>query len=201
MNEAQIKQLFPFLTSEIITSSQIIAFEKDAVVNDDEACFNGLYFVLEGEVRVFKMNDEGKVVTLYHVREGETCLSHASQLINSLSFPVHAVAKTKTKALMVPKAVVEQRLINDIHFVQFMVRLMMNKLDQVVDYYEAMSFAPVKTRLIRFIKERTTKSNILYVTHQQIADEIGTSREVISRHLKQLEQESMITLKRGKIIV
>ena len=180
------------------------SFAANTLLNEfHSALCEYLCIIVSGEIRAFKVNEDGQSITLYDIRENDLCLKNLNCVLNNTTYDALAKTKTKSEVLMIPKAIVLDVLMEDCAFQRFINTVLLNKMDTLVDHYEAISFAPVKKRLTLYLKKAShhfTVKNV-YVTHQAIAEEINATREVISRELKQLEQSGMVTLKRGKIIL
>lgn len=156
-------------------------------------------FVLEGEIRVFKTSGSGREITLYEIMPGETCILNASCIFSAQGYPADAVTLTDVRMLLL-SAEVFQDLINTFpSFRSFVFSLLSDRLITVFQLIEEVVFGNLEERLIDYLIEKS-EDNELQATHQVIANDLGTSREVISRLLKDLERKGKLVLGRNRII-
>jgi CRP/FNR family transcriptional regulator len=157
--------------------------------------------VTEGCVTVFARSDDGKEVVLYRVRPGELCILTTACVIGHAPYPADAVTDARTKARIIPVAEFERFLDQSDEFRQFVFAGMGQRLAQVTKRFEHMVLDSVERRLATFLLNRSSANAVIAMTHEKLALEIGTAREVISRHLKSLEKENIVKLSRGEIEV
>ena len=155
--------------------------------------------VTEGCVTVFARSDDGKEVVLYRVRPGELCILTTACVIGHTAYPADAVTDAPTKARIIPVVEFEKLLDQSDEFRQFVFTGMGQRLAQVTKRFEHMVLDSVDRRLATFLLNRSATGPVVVMTHEKLALEIGTAREVISRHLKAMENENIIKLSRGEI--
>lgn len=162
------------------------------------ACEN-FYFVLRGTVRVDLLNADGKSVLLYRIAPNETCILTTSCLIADETYCAEAVTESEVDVIAVPRADFQNLLENSqpfrtLVFQSFSARLaaMMGKIDEV-------SFASLDQRLARRLLDLNDGDDPLDITHDQLAKDLGTAREVISRKLLDWEKQSIIVRGRGSL--
>ena len=168
-----------------------IAFRKG------DACKNFI-LVLEGCVRVQLSSEGGREVTLYRVRPGDTCALTTSCLVGKEDYPAEAVIEEDITALMIPDSEFRQALLDSEVFRLFVFRGFSGRLCAIVSRMESVTLKTIDERLVtQLLKgESDLLSN---VTHQVLATEIGTAREVVSRKLRSFESNGQIRLSRGRI--
>ncbi len=168
-----------------------IAFRKG------DACRNFI-LVLDGCVRVQLSSEGGREVTLYRVRPGDTCALTTSCLVGKEDYPAEAVIEEDLTALMIPDGEFRQALLDSEVFRLFVFRGFSGRLCTIVSRMEAVTLKTIDERLVtQLLKgESDLLSN---VTHQVLATEIGTAREVVSRKLRSFESSGLIRLSRGRI--
>ena len=168
-----------------------IAFRKG------DACKNFI-LVLEGCVRVQLSSEGGREVTLYRVRPGDTCALTTSCLVGKEDYPAEAVIEEDITALMIPDSEFRQALLDSEVFRLFVFRGFSGRLCAIVSRMESVTLKTIDERLVtQLLKgESDLLSN---VTHQVLATEIGTAREVVSRKLRSFESNGLIRLSRGRI--
>lgn len=167
-----------------------------------QACTH-LALIFSGTARVYQLAETGREITLYRVGAGECCILTASCIMSHRDFPAIAVCETATEALLIPAAQVEDWMGRFPAWRKFVWTLMADRLSSVLCLLEEVTFRRVDQRLIRYLLDNTREHNspILSMTHQAIADDLGTSREVVSRILKDLEQRQLVALSRGQVVI
>jgi len=162
-----------------------------------------LAFVLEGTARVYKVGETGREITLYRVEPGECCILTLSCILTDQPFPAFAVAETELEALVVPAAVVRQWSDRSSLWRHYSWQLVARRLGDVISLVEEITFRRMDERLERYLARAAAfpPGKRVKITHQQIATELGTSREVVSRLLKELEQQGQVRLGRGWLTV
>ncbi len=189
-------ELLAFLHKQ--DSVQRVTVPADVMVcQSGDACEN-LVIVLEGQVKVYRPAVNGKSITLYTVNENESCILTASCILNQTPFPAFAVTTSEVKALSVPPENVIAWLEHEPMWQKYMFSLLSQRMVNLIELVDAIAFEPLDVRLKAWLKNRSDQKNI-QITHQQIAEELASSREVISRLLKKFEKEGLIELGRGTI--
>lgn len=175
-----------------IPKNQFIAMEG-------EDC-SFLPIISKGRIRIYTVSSNGNEMTLYRIGKGESCVLTISCLLTDKKFPALAFTEEDTEVLLVQSNVLKNWINKYSEWRNFTFDYMSNIIFKVLELLEDSKFNRTEIRLIEFILDKTSnESDVLKFTHQQIASEIGTSREVISRILKELESEDYIQLSRGSI--
>ena len=181
--------------------TQAVEVEMDAgkcVFTQGQSAEN-FVVVVEGCVTVFARSDDGKEVVLYRVKPGELCILTTACVIGRTPYPADAVTDTLTKARIIPIAEFERFLDQSDEFRQFVFAGMGQRLAQVTKRFEHMVLDSIDRRLATFLLNQSATDPVIVMTHEKLASEIGTAREVISRHLKTMENENLVKLSRGEI--
>ncbi|WP_376692365.1 Crp/Fnr family transcriptional regulator [Wenzhouxiangella sp. EGI_FJ10409] len=169
-----------------------------AVFHPGMACSHYL-IVSAGCVRVFVSTASGREATLYRVEPGQTCVLTTSCLLSGDAYPAHAVTETNVEVQVVPATAFEELLDDSPAFRRFVFESLGRRLTTVIQRFEAHTDRAVLPRLARCLLEAGHGSDVVRLTHQQLATELGTAREVVSRHLKHLEDKGHLRLQRGVI--
>jgi CRP/FNR family transcriptional regulator len=166
------------------------------VCHEGHACSH-LALILDGTARVYKLGENGREITLYRVGPGESCILTASCILSSLPFPAFAVCESRVRAAVIPAAKVQQWLAHWPAWRDYVFGLVARRLTNVISVVEEVAFK----RMDRRIADHLLASNksILHTTHQEIASDLGTSREVVSRILKDLENMNLVEVHRGTV--
>lgn len=169
-----------------------------SVFRAGDACRNFL-FVLDGSVRVEKLGENGREIVLYRVGSGETCLLTTSCLIARERYPAEGVTETEVRAVALPDELFNEALALSPEFRGFVFASFGARLAELMALVEAITFGRGDARLARRLLESGTPSGEVVATHQELAAELGTAREVVSRFLKEFERRGYVRLARGHI--
>lgn len=158
-----------------------------------------LPIILSGRARVFKISENGKEITLYRIEEGESCVLTASCIMSNLSFPAIAITEQPTDALIIPASSVTRWFEDYPAWRQFIFKMVSLRLSSILTVIEEVAFQRMDSRLANYLLNTAGEGDSIHTTHQQIADELGTAREVITRLLKDFEADGKLTLQRGLV--
>ena len=167
------------------------------VFHDGDPC-EQVGFVLDGAIRVYKAGASGREITLYHVVSGELCMLNVSCVLSHHIYPATAVVETPLRAVLVSGACFRKWVAQSESLRKLVFSLMSSRFAEVVGLVEQVAFARTHERLADFLAERLTVGR-LDMTHEQIAAELGSSREVITRLLHDLERSGAVELSRGHV--
>lgn len=203
----QISEAFPFLQSIPRASRDAFLAQavrkslenKQVLVRDGNECAY-LPFVLEGTLRVFKTSETGKELTLYRIERGESCILTATCILNGSSFPAIAEAEGSTDVLLAPAKLLVRFVEEYAEWRRFVFRLYSKRLEIVLSLVEEVAFHHIDSRIAAYLlKFVEGQKGVASKTHAEIASELGTSREVVTRILRDFEADGMIETLRGKI--
>lgn len=173
----------------------LIEVPERAVLFRELAPCTGFPFVLDGEVRVARGSPDGRELELYRVHPGEICVMSTSCLLGSRPMSAHGTAVSRSRLVMVDRPT----LLGWTEFPSmriFLLALMAERMAELMSLVEAVAFQRLDQRLARALLGR---GRLVRVTHQQLADELGTAREMISRLLKRFEEQGALRLGREQI--
>ncbi len=200
--ESIIKSL-PFISSlsdldkkMLLDSILIKDIDLSATTMSPNSC-DGLIIVDYGKLRVFMTSQGGKEITLYHLEPSDVCVLSYRCQIGSMPFNLEVKAVNKSRVLNIPSTVLNQLIDKYPIIKEFLLTETTNRLADVMAVVEKVAFSSLDTRLIELLLEQ--KSSVIYRTHADLASDLGTSREIISRLLKNFENDGLIQLSRGKI--
>jgi len=164
---------------------------------EGDACA-AIALLLSGEIRVYKIGQTGREITLYEIGPGETCILNASCILAGRSYPAYADTVVDTDLLLVPAASFRRLISEHDTMREFVFTLLSRRLSGMMELVEEVAFGRMDERLLEYLVERSA-DNRLETTHQKIANDLGTSREVVSRLLKDLERKGKAKLSRSEI--
>ena len=157
--------------------------------------------LISGAIKILREDNDGDELLLYFLERGDTCAMTLSCCIGQAKSEIRAVAETETKLIMVPIQKMEEWLTKYGSWRTFVLESYHNRLNEMLDTIDNIAFLKMDERLLKYLKEksRVTGEDTLFNTHQQIAYDLHTSRVVVSRLLKKLENMGKIQLHRNHI--
>jgi len=177
---------------------QTITVPADTMVCQSGDVCENLVIVLEGQVKVFRPAANGRSLTLYYVNAHESCILTASCILNQTPFPAFAVTTTEVKALAIPPEKVLDWLEREPMWQKYMFGLLSQRMINLIELVDSIAFETLEVRLAEWLLAQVDNQAI-QTTHQEIANDLASSREVISRLLKKFEHDGLIALGRGTI--
>jgi CRP/FNR family transcriptional regulator len=196
INEAGLE--FKEQLNQFAILKKIPAGESIFLENDTCAFFA---LLLSGRVRVFKEGESGREVTLYRFEKGESCILTMSCILSDSLYPAIAVAEEDSEAFLIPARIFREWMSRFDAWRKYVFEILAKRLSTVIMVVEEVAFRRVDSRIAELLLNKTDEHGNIHLTHQQIASEIGSSREVITRLLKDFEHEKLISLSRGIISV
>ena len=170
---------------------------RDIFVEGDQV--DGIALMMSGVVRVYKLAETGREITLYRFGEGESCVITANAILNQQNFPAIAQVEQDAEAVMIPAEVFSNWVKQYDPWREFVFGLVSDRLASVMEIVEEVAFHRMDRRVASFLLDRAQIQNPVRITHQEIANEIGSSREVISRLLEDFSNRELVRLSRGEI--
>ena len=189
----------PAIAKAISAGAQEVRADTGQIIcHQGQQCAQ-LSLLISGVVRVFRVGENGREMTLYRITPGDSCVLSASCILGQKSFPAIARVEHPATAIMVPNHLVREWMAVHEGWRDYIFTLFSNRLTDVISRIDELAFQRVDQRLARYLLDQAGTVRELRLTHQQIADDLGSAREVISRLLKELEQQGFIALTRGCI--
>lgn len=170
---------------------------KDVFIEGDEA--DALALLINGVVRVYKVGETGREITLYRFGLGESCILTANAILSRQSFPAIATVAQDAEAVMVPAEDLRAWVGRYGLWREFVFGLLSYRLASVLELINEVAFRRVDARVASLLLQCAQQENPIRITHQEIAAELGSSREVISRILENFASEGLIRPGRGLI--
>lgn len=155
--------------------------------------------VIEGRVRVQMISESGREIILYRVAAGETCILTTACLMAGLDYAAEAIAETPVTAALIPRRVFRDLIDRSGVFRDFVFAAFGRRLSDLLLLVEEVAFKRVDLRLARYLADHVGADGAIVRSHQDLATELGTAREVISRQLKEFERRGWVALGRGRI--
>lgn len=174
----------------------------EAVRPRDTTCLGPL-FIASGVLRIYLLAEDGREVTIYRLRAGETCVLSASCVLSAITFDVEIEAETDCDVLLLPTCAFSKLMTQNLHVENFMYKKTTERLSDLIGAVERLFFLTLRQRVAAFLIDETAQqnANTLALTQEQLARAIGSAREAVSRTLKQLAHDGAIEVSRGEIHV
>ncbi|RLA33363.1 MAG: Crp/Fnr family transcriptional regulator [Gammaproteobacteria bacterium] len=168
------------------------------VFHDGDACSNYL-LVLDGTVRVQKISSSGREITLYRVGDGQTCILTTTCLLSGERYPAEGITETEVRAIVLGNGLFQALLAESPGFRQFVFAVYARRVTDLIVLVEEVAFGRMDLRLASRLRDSADASGMVAATHQELAAELGSAREVVSRLLKDFEQRGLVALHRGRV--
>jgi CRP/FNR family transcriptional regulator len=178
-------------------------FLEGETILRENAYISSIPIVISGSIRVMRTDEDGREIMLYYIESGESCIMSFLGGMHQDTSKIKAIAEEKTEILFIPIQKVTELIKEYPEWLDYIFRLYHKRFEELLEVVNEVAFKKMDERILNFIKKKCelTKTNELHLTHEQIANELGTVRVVVSRLLKQLEDEGLVKLGRNKIIL
>lgn len=202
----RILQALPILQRadpQLLREFQAVAFfariqaGKDVFVEGDEA--DAIALLISGGVRVYKIGETGREITLYRFGHGESCILTANAILSRKSFPAIATVEREAEAVMIPADAFRDWVKRYDLWREFVFDLLSDRLSTVMVVIDEVAFQRMDRRVASLLLTKSQTRSPIRITHQEIAAELGSSREVISRILEDFSRTGLIESGRGTI--
>lgn len=199
--ETYLPMLDPPLGERLAAAGRRVAIPVGTVLfRPGEACDRWL-LVLSGSVRVTRTDRAGRTLLLYRVGPGETCILTTTGLIEGVAYDAEAVAETAVEALAVPGEAFLRLLAEEPRFRRFAFAAYARRIASLMALVEELAFDELGARLARRLLALAGTDGVVSATHERLAEDLATAREVVSRRLKAFERSGFVRLARGRIAV
>lgn len=189
------------MLDKISELGSVCSFKKDEVIINDQSYIRSIPIVTKGTIKVLQGDDDYRELFLYHIHPGETCIMSFLGGMQQEKSRIKAVAETPVEVLMIPIENAVKLVTVYPEWVEYIFRIYHKRFEELLDVVNEVTFKKMDERLLQFLQKKAGVNNArsVYITHEEIAHELGTSRVVISRLLKQLENDGHIKLGRNRI--
>ncbi|MEI7677425.1 MAG: Crp/Fnr family transcriptional regulator [Bacteroidales bacterium] len=191
----------PQFNKEVYETGNVEFFPAGAVILNANAYIKTIPIVLKGSIKVIKTDEEGREILLYYIRPGESCIMSFLAGIHHETSKIKAVVEEDVEVLLIPVNKASDWIKKFPEWTDFIFNLYHKRFEELLEVVNSVAFQKLDVRLFHLLKQKSVlfQSKELTVTHQQLADELGITREAVSRTLKQMENEQLISLSRNKI--
>jgi CRP/FNR family transcriptional regulator len=203
--EAIVKKQFPFfeagLREAIAASGNLKEYLPQEELIREDQYIRSFPVVIRGLIKVCRTDESGKELLLYYLRAGDVCTVSLICCMDRTRSRVKAIAEEEAGVILIPVDLLDSWITQFQTWKEYVMRSMQKRFDELLDAMDSIAFMKLDERLIRFFTDRFRQSGATHFegSHQEIAFALNSSREVISRLLKKMEIEGMISMTRGKI--
>ena len=183
----------------LIKTARIRHIPKGAEVFSPHNIPDSLMFLYEGTIRVSQSSDSGRDIVLYRVDAGESCVLTTACMLAEEAYNAEGIAETDIVAITLPKAAFDRLASEEPAFRAFVFAAYSRRLVDLLRVVDDVAFGRIDVRLAERLLALASKDQEISATHQQLASELGTAREVISRVLQDFQKRELIAQSRGRI--
>lgn len=196
-----IEKLFPFLLTDKhnINLMNIMKIPAGRILFQEGESCEIVAFILKGVIRVSKVGKNGKEIYLYRVGAGESCILMISSILAAIGYPATATVEEDVEVILLPVHLFKKWMQENPDLQKFVYKLLSERLVSVMTLIEEIVFYKMDQRVAEFLLEKSMGENLLSITHDRIAMELGTAREVVSRIMKDFQRKKWIEMSRGKV--
>lgn len=205
MIEDIVKKRFPFFESKLRTAIAESGTYRDFSANQElireDQFIRSFPIVISGLIKVCRTDEQGNELLLYYLRPGEVCTVSLICCMDRTRSKVKALTEEETTAILIPVELLDSWMTLFQTWKEYVMHSMQKRFDELLNTLDSIAFLKMDERLERFFIDRYTSSGsmVFQGSHQDVAHALNSSREVISRLLKQMERKGMIRLSRGRI--
>jgi CRP/FNR family transcriptional regulator len=200
------REIFPDLNkstdtyvSQILDNANLVTLKENSTVFQQGDTCGSYYIILDGTIKVFTRTENGREIVLYRIHRGDSCVLTTSCLFGNKNYPAEGKTEVAVTALAIPAEQFNQALQKSASFRELVFSAFSSHISELIVLVEEVAFGKLDIRLAKHLLNQCDDENTLTATHQLIATELGSSREVISRQLKELELKGCIKINRGNI--
>lgn len=176
-------------------------YKAGSIILNENAYVRSIPIVTKGVMKVIRTEDDGREILLYYIKTGESCIMSFLGGLHNETSKVKAEVEEDAEILFLPVDKVSVFIKEYPQWLDYIFRLYHKRFEELLEIVNAIAFKKVDERLLALLQKKSglTKSKTIQVTHEQLANELGTARVVVSRLLKQLEEGGVVLLGRNKI--
>lgn len=189
------------LIEEIVKEGKIMSFKEGDVIIDYNKQIKFMPLILSGTIRVMRRDEEDREILLYYLSSNESCAMAYTCCMEARKSEIKAIAEDHVELIAIPHEKLDEWLVKYPSWKSYIFNSFTHRFNELLRSIENIAFHKLDERLIKYLKNKAkvTGKNSILLSHNQIAEEMGTSRVVISRLLKQLENDKKLVLYRNEI--
>lgn len=187
------------LRARLRAESTVVSVPEGSVIFGPGTAPTSLLLLLEGRVRVQQQSESGREIVLYRVEAGESCVMTTACLLAYDDYSAEGIAETDLRAAAIPRGVFDDLVASSVAFRTFIFTAYARRMTDLFLVIEEIAFQRLDIRLAQKLVELSRGADQLHLTHQKLAAELGTAREVVSRQLAEFQRRGWIALTRGVV--
>jgi CRP/FNR family transcriptional regulator len=193
----------PILEQEFEENGIRKTLPAETVLLQENSHIRSIPVVLSGSIRVMRQDEDGREILLYYIKPGESCIMSFLAGIHDDTSKVRAIVEEDAEVIFVPVNKASEWIKTYPEWADFIFKLYHRRFEELLSVINAVAFQKLDDRIVELLRKKIDvyQTNELSITHQQVAEELGTTREVVSRLLKQMEKQQMVLLSRNKITI
>lgn len=191
----------PKINEKLLELGVIKSFNEGDVILNENSYIRAIPIVQSGAIKVIRNEEDGREILLYYILPGESCIMSFLGGIHQDTSKIKAIAEEKTEILLIPTDKVTMLIKESPEWLDYIFKLYHKRFEELLEVVDAVGFKKMDDRLLQHLKTKAalSQSNTVQITHEQLANELGSAREVVSRLLKTMESQGKIKLERNKI--
>jgi CRP/FNR family transcriptional regulator len=203
-NPEELMQMFPMFEKDLATYlssiGEIRVFNEGEMLMKTGQFFKSAVLIIRGHVKLYREGEEGNEFFMYYLDPGDACALSMICATRNQASSIMAVADEETEVILIPIQFMDKLMRDFRSWYYFVLETYRNRIEELLSVIDNVAFKNMDERLVWYLKRQAEKyGNSMNIKHQQIANDLNTSREVVSRLLKKMEKEGMLTLNRNLI--
>lgn len=194
-----LQELPTAVQDRLLAESKIVKLKEGEVVFGPGQVPENLLLLLEGTIRVQHLSAEGREIVVFRVSGGDSCIMTTACLLAYEDYAAEGLAETDLEAVAIPRAIFEELVSSSKDFRKFMFQAYSKRIADLFLTIEEIAFQRMDVRLAQRLLELDRGSHVVKATHAQLAAELGTAREVITRQLREFQRRSWVKIGRGSL--
>ena len=189
------------LKDEVSAYGQLKKFPAGSVILQEDSYIKSIPLVLNGSLKVMRTDQDGHEILLYYITPGESCIMSFLGGLHNETSKMKVVVEEDAEILFIPVAKASEWVKKFPEWSDFIFKLYHKRFEELLSAVNAIAFQKLDMRLLQLLRQKSElyQTKDIKITHQQLADELGTAREAVSRVMKQMENEGLVVLSRNKI--
>jgi CRP/FNR family transcriptional regulator len=203
-NPEELMQMFPMFEKDLATYlssiGEIRVFNEGEMLMKTGQFFKSAVLIIRGHVKLYREGEEGNEFFMYYLDPGDACALSMICATRNQASSIMAVADEETEVILIPIQFMDKLMRDFRSWYYFVLETYRNRFEELLSVIDNVAFKNMDERLVWYLKRQAEKyGNSMNIKHQQIANDLNTSREVVSRLLKKMEKEGILTLNRNLI--
>ena len=185
----------------LVREAQIIRLKRGSIVFGPNNIPDSLFFLYEGRIRVSQTSEAGREIVLYRVDAGESCVLTTACMLAEEAYNAEGIAETDVIAVVLPKPAFDRLVAEEEAFRKFVFAAYSRRLIDLLRVVDDVAFGRIDVRLAERLLALADDKSDIETTHQHLANELGTAREVVSRVLQDFQKRDLVSQSRGRIVL